>query len=892
MGRHAGAGQCGDIVDAGVDGPDRLGKIEVLRDKATGQCRGFAFITFKTEHSMQMALSKDGDEFGGQRICISVGTEGTLHTSWTTEQLTPVNPENAPQNTDEVQIWTSIPHAVSAALTVKWCQRGCNQESHLYARKAGGSWVKLTKSPAPDSPSEIWVELPASVLEGEGCDIGYRVVGLASEPRLPYEDNTFDKAYSIGALHFWPHLPSALDELRRVLKPQGTLVLALQPLLIAAGQQFGCLPGGTPWDTDDILLALYEAGFSVETPDKAERFTLTSDTDTKDQAVAAKEEKEERLKLAQQHDRAAEERNLKQIPDSTINYIHAPCYRTVYCTCCRAWVGSGERLFQPAGNSPPPNPRPSYQLALGPTTCECLLPMLDDSEVGELQLEVTHPWSSDALVTHVFAKQEFPPVDLGNHPVHPLPVKKYTLTTEQTEQLLEKLSTTNKRAMQITVKVYAVELDYHGNVNQDMERSLLGSGTVDLGVYLLNTAAQSEGGLSEGQSEGKQPDASYQLKLVIESATASRNPIARVALDFRADASAWSAAYVWRLRNIYYPAHETVYICKSCHQMAMSFQRERAEIIQRWVIKGKERENRAEETRQKQGRPILTQQGRRGVGLDFVILTACPLQGRVAAAKSLDRDERLSENFLMHIKDVPLEAEAEFYPLEQAGGSRRWAPMLEEAHRLHSGASSSTLRTRQLDNANGHLHGAIRGQVGGGGGSYVRNDGTSVLKEVGLTDDGSPLFEILESIGVNGFLGKYTTNLDDGRTLTMTTTDFHANTDERTLYGRLQWSRNSHGGTDSKQKTETAFEIVSGTYKNETGGAKMNLTAESIEPAEATSWILEGGAYTIVCNEASDALKLNGTKVPQTDVSMVQAYKEAKDTRTVPLEFSGICEML
>jgi SAM-dependent methyltransferase len=48
---------------------------------------------------------------------------------------------------------------------------------------------------------------------------------LGSAAALPYPDGTFDGAYLVGVLGEIPDGPSALRELRRVLKPQGRLVI-------------------------------------------------------------------------------------------------------------------------------------------------------------------------------------------------------------------------------------------------------------------------------------------------------------------------------------------------------------------------------------------------------------------------------------------------------------------------------------------------------------------------------------------------------------------------------------------------------------------------------------------------------------------------------------------
>ena len=59
-----------------------------------------------------------------------------------------------------------------------------------------------------------------------------------------------------------------------------------------------------------------------------------------------------------------------------------------------------------------------------------------------------------------------------------------------------------------------------------------------------------------------------------------------------------------------------------------------------------------------------------------MIFTACPLKGPHLAARSLAEAHRLSEDFLLHVKDEDLAVAAEFYSPEHFGGSKRWAPKL------------------------------------------------------------------------------------------------------------------------------------------------------------------------------------------------------------------------
>jgi ubiquinone/menaquinone biosynthesis C-methylase UbiE len=51
-------------------------------------------------------------------------------------------------------------------------------------------------------------------------------IRLASVDALPFASATFDRAVGVNTLYFWPDPVAGLKELRRVLKPEGLLLLA------------------------------------------------------------------------------------------------------------------------------------------------------------------------------------------------------------------------------------------------------------------------------------------------------------------------------------------------------------------------------------------------------------------------------------------------------------------------------------------------------------------------------------------------------------------------------------------------------------------------------------------------------------------------------------------
>ena len=52
---------------------------------------------------------------------------------------------------------------------------------------------------------------------------------FANADNLPIEDNTIDKLFTINTIYFWDNVTTVLNEIHRVLKPEGELVIAIRP---------------------------------------------------------------------------------------------------------------------------------------------------------------------------------------------------------------------------------------------------------------------------------------------------------------------------------------------------------------------------------------------------------------------------------------------------------------------------------------------------------------------------------------------------------------------------------------------------------------------------------------------------------------------------------------
>jgi ubiquinone/menaquinone biosynthesis C-methylase UbiE len=74
-------------------------------------------------------------------------------------------------------------------------------------------------------PSKEMVEQGAA-RNAKAIEAGRIDLRQASVERLPFEDETFDRALAVNSMQVWPDAPAGLREIRRVMKTGGRIALA------------------------------------------------------------------------------------------------------------------------------------------------------------------------------------------------------------------------------------------------------------------------------------------------------------------------------------------------------------------------------------------------------------------------------------------------------------------------------------------------------------------------------------------------------------------------------------------------------------------------------------------------------------------------------------------
>ncbi len=117
--------------------------------------------------------------------------------------------------------------------------------------------------------SELMVE-QANKRNDEFIKSGQAKFFLANADKLPLEDKTFDKVFTINTLYFWEDPQTVLAEIRRVLKPNGELTIAVRPKSLMQQYPFTKY-GFNMFDKADLLQLMSANNFkSAEIIEKEE----------------------------------------------------------------------------------------------------------------------------------------------------------------------------------------------------------------------------------------------------------------------------------------------------------------------------------------------------------------------------------------------------------------------------------------------------------------------------------------------------------------------------------------------------------------------------------------------------------------------------------------------
>lgn len=85
---------------------------------------------------------------------------------------------------------------------------------------------------------------------------------LAPASELPFEDNTFDRIFTVNTVYFWEEPKQELAEIKRVLKKNGKLIIAARPKWVMEQMPFTNY-GFTRYSKEELADLLHANAFST-----------------------------------------------------------------------------------------------------------------------------------------------------------------------------------------------------------------------------------------------------------------------------------------------------------------------------------------------------------------------------------------------------------------------------------------------------------------------------------------------------------------------------------------------------------------------------------------------------------------------------------------------------
>lgn len=109
--------------------------------------------------------------------------------------------------------------------------------------------------------SDVMIE-QANKINAEWVIKGQATFINADITALPFQNETFDSIFTINTIYFWENVTTVLNELKRVLKPKGKLIITLRPKRQMINYPFTKY-GFNMFSKEDLMCLLETNGFIV-----------------------------------------------------------------------------------------------------------------------------------------------------------------------------------------------------------------------------------------------------------------------------------------------------------------------------------------------------------------------------------------------------------------------------------------------------------------------------------------------------------------------------------------------------------------------------------------------------------------------------------------------------